>query len=172
MGGPPKLGRKLPPRDPRSAYRREAIAARRIGEGNKCACGEDQPEALIAGSDPMTCAKCSRRRKGWKQTDDHHIAGKANNPTATIGIPVNDHRADLSTAQQDWPKRTLQNPDHSPVLSAAAHIRGFADLIVYLLKTFLLWVAEMLELLDTIFERKLGKKWWKDTKLESFEPKP
>lgn len=172
MGGPPKLGRKLPRRDPRSAYRREAISARRIGEGNKCACGERRPEALIAGSVPVTCAKCNRLRKGQKKTDDHHIAGVANNPTATIAVPVEDHWADLSTAQRDWPKKTLQNPDHSPLLSAAAHIRGFADLIVYLLESFLLWVADVLELLDTMLERKLGKKWWKNTKLQSFEPKP
>lgn len=161
----------LHPRDPRSAYRRQAISARRIGEGNKCACGEDRPEALIGGSDPLICAACDRRKKGRRKTDDHHIAGRANNPM-TISIPVNDHRAELSTAQYDWPRRTLQNPDRSPILSAAAHIRGFTDLIVYLLKLCLLWIADMLELLDTIFERKLGKKWWKDTKLESFEPKP
>jgi hypothetical protein len=172
MGGLPRLAKRPPARDPRSAHRRRAIATRRIGEGNKCACGEDRPEALIAGSDPMICAKCDRERKGQKQMDDHHIAGEANNSAATIRIPVNDHRADLNTAQQDWPKKTLQNSDHSPLLSAAAHIRGFADLIVYLLKTFLLWVAEMLELLDTMLERKLGKKWWKNTNLESFEPKP
>lgn len=171
MGGPPKLGRKLQPRDPRSAYRREAIAARRIGEGNKCACGEDRPQALIGDSDPLICAACDRRKKGRRKTDEHHIAGRANNPM-TISVPVNDHRAELSTAQYGWPAKTLQNAERSPLLSGAAHIRGLADIFVFLLEHLLLWVAEVLELLDTMLERKLGKKWWKNTKLKSFEPKP
>ena len=90
----------------------------------------------------------------------------------TISVLVNDHRAELSTAQQGWPRKDLENPDRSPLLSGAAHIRGFADLFIFLLGNLLLWVADMLELLDTILERKLGRKWWKNTKLESFEPKP
>jgi hypothetical protein len=170
MGGQPKLRKELPPQDPRSAYRRKAIATRRIGESNKCACGEARPEALISGSDPIICFACDRRKKVRRLTDAHHIAGQTNSPLIIL-LPVNDHRADLSTAQYGWPRRTLQNPDRSPLLSAAAHIRGFGYLIVYLLKSFLLWIADMLELLDTLLERKLGRKWWKDTKLESFEPK-
>jgi hypothetical protein len=162
---------KLPPRDPRATHRRESVATRRIGEGKRCACGEERPAALIPGGYPVICAKCDRKSKGMKQTDNHHMAGEANNPTATIAVPVTDHRAELSTAQQDWPKKTLQNPDHSPLLSGAAHIRGFADTIVYLISHLLLWVAQLLELLDTILEGKLGKKWWRDTMLESFEPK-
>jgi hypothetical protein len=164
------LSRLLPPRDPRSAYRREEIATRRSGSGNRCACGEARPEALIPGSNPPVCYACDRRRSTRRITDAHHIAGRANSPLMIL-VPVNDHRADLSKAQYDWPKRTLQNPDHSPLLAGAAHLRGFADLMVYLLKSFLLWVADMLELLDTVLERKLGRKWWKNTKLESFEPK-
>jgi hypothetical protein len=39
------------------------------------------------------------------------------------------------------------------------------------MKTFLLPTAALLELLDTILEQKVGKKWWKKTKLRSFEPK-
>jgi hypothetical protein len=120
------VNRKIPPRDPRSAFRRKVIAARRVGEGSKCACGENRPEALIPGSDPMICAKCDRKSKGHTKMDNHHIAGDANNP-GTIAVSVNDHRADLSTAQQNWPTRTLQNQDHSPLLSGAAHIRGFTE---------------------------------------------
>jgi hypothetical protein len=59
-------------------------------------------------------------------------------------VPVNDHRAELSAAQYDWPKDTLQNPDGCPLLSAAAHIRGFADTILYLTNQ-LFWIAELLE---------------------------
>jgi len=164
------LGNELPPRDPRSAYRRKAIAARRIGESNKCACGEARPEALISGSDPLICAKCDRRKMGRRKTDNHHIAGEANDPT-TINVPVNDHRAVLSVAQQDWPPKTLQNPDRSPLLAAAARIRGFVDSSIYLMQYFLLPAAALLEHLDTLLERRLGRKWWKHTKLKAFEPK-
>lgn len=170
MGGERRLRKKLPPRDPRAAYRRTAVATRRIGEGSKCAfCPEDRPDALISGSNPLICAACDRERKSKTTRDDHHIAGQANDPI-TIGISTNDHRAELSVAQQDWPIKTLRNPDRSPLLAAAARIRGFVDTAIYLMNSFLLPGAALLELLDTICEQKLGRKWWKNTKLESFEP--
>jgi hypothetical protein len=56
-------------------------------------------------------------------------------------------------------------------LKGAAHIRGFADTVVYLIEAFLRWIADMLECLDTFIEQKLGSNWWKGTTLESFEPK-
>lgn len=162
---------QIPPQNPRAAHRRKTIATRRVGVGNRCACGEDRPEALIAGSNSLTCAACDRRNKNKTTRDDHHIAGQANN-AMTIAIPVNDHRAELSTAQYGWPPKTLQNPEGSPLLSAAAHIRGYADVMLYLIKEFLLWIARMLELLDTILEQKLGQEWWRNTKLKSFERRP
>jgi hypothetical protein len=160
---------KIPPRNPKAVHRRKVIAARRIGEGRKCRCGETRPEALIPLTDPMTCASCDRKARGKSENDDHHIAGRANSPI-TIKILANDHRAELNVSQQDWPRKTLENPDSSPLLSGAAHIRGFVDLLVYLVQQFLLWVSDMLELLDTTLERKWGQKWWTHTKLRSFEP--
>jgi len=94
------MRRKSATRDPGGAYRRKVAAARRVGIGARCACGEDRPEALIAGSKPMICAACERAAKGRSTTDDHHSFGRANNP-ATIRVPVNDHRADLSIAQAE-----------------------------------------------------------------------
>ena len=164
------MGRKPPALDPRAAHRRKVIAARRTG-GRACKCGEDRPEALITGSDPIVCARCDRKLKRKKTSDGHHLAGQANDPT-TISIPVNDHRAELSVAQQDWPSKTLQNPDGSPLLAEAARIRGFMDTSVYLMSRFLRPAAALLEHLDTYSERKLGKKWWKKMKLKPFEPKP
>lgn len=76
--------------------------------------------------------------------DNHHPAGKTNN-AITIPVPVNDHRADLSVAQQKWPGKTLANPDGNEQLAAAAGIRGFADTSLYLIEKLLLPVAEMLE---------------------------
>jgi hypothetical protein len=91
--------------------------------------------------------------------DDHHPFGKANSPV-TIPVPPNDHRAELSDAQQDWPKRTRENPDGSPALKAAGIIRGFVDTIVYLIKKGVLWVADMLERLDAALVERVGRTWW------------
>jgi len=144
------------------------MATRRIGKGRKCTnCGESR--ALIRASDPLVCAECDRGLRGKSKRDNHHIAGCKNNPI-TVSIPTNDHRAELSAAQHSWPRKTLENPDRSPLLSAAAHIRGFCDFLFYFVEKFLPWIAEMLELLDTTLERKLGKRWWKHTKLKAFEP--
>ena len=162
------MARKIPPRDPRAALRREIMATRRVGKGRKCSkCGETR--ALIPDSDPLVCAECDRSLHRKSKRDNHHIAGRNNSPI-TISVSTNDHRAELSVAQHDWPRKTLENPDRSPLLSAAAHIRGFRDFVFYFVEKFLPWIAEMLELLDTILEKRLGRKWWKRTKLKSFEP--
>jgi hypothetical protein len=136
----------------------------------QCACGEKRPEALIPGSNPTICAECERKRRGQAIVDNHHVAGKANSP-ATIQIPANDHRAELSEAQYDWPKQTLENPDGSPLLAAAACIRGFVNTIYYLIERHLLWIPEMLETLHNLAAEKLGPKWWRSTALKRFEPK-
>ena len=163
---------KLPPlRDPEAAWVRKATAARRVGVSAKCCkCGETRPEALVRKSNPKVCHECKRKQEGAATMDDHHFASEANNP-ATILVPVNDHRAELSVAQYDWPKETRENPDGSFLLAAAGCIRGFIDSILYLIKKGLLWVAEMLETLDTYLVKKFGPKWWVGTELEQFAPK-
>jgi hypothetical protein len=164
------MRRKSPGRDPSSAHRRKVIAARRVGVGAHCACGEDRPEALIAGSNPIICAACERATKGRTIIDQHHFAGRANNP-ATVPVPTNDHRAFLSLAQAEWPKSTLSNTEGSPLLAGAACLRGCIDTIVYLIEKGLLWLAEMLEKLDEVQVKKLGPKWWVNTEIEQFAPK-
>lgn len=164
------MPRKFPRRDPTGAHRRKVIAARRVGVGARCACGEDRPEALIAGSNPTVCAECERVAKGQTTMDQHHYAGKANNP-ATIPARINDHRADLSAAQADWPKSTLRNPDRSPLLAGAACVRGFIDVVRYLVETGLLSLLDMMEKLDEFLRKKLGPKWWVKTEIERFAPK-
>src|SRR5215467_9967630 len=101
------MKRKLPQTDPIAAYQRKTAAARRIGQNAQCICGEKRPEALITGSVPIICAACKRKQEGKATMDDHHAFGEANDSATTIPVPVNDHRAELSVAQQDWPKRTL-----------------------------------------------------------------
>ncbi len=95
------------------------------------------------------------------------MAGKANSPI-TISVAVNDHRARLSTDQYDWPKQTRENPNGSPLLIAAASVRGFAETLFYLIEKFLLWIPEMLEVLDGLLVEKLGPKWWIGTPMEKY----
>jgi hypothetical protein len=164
------MPRKLSPRNPSKALLRTVVAARRAGLDAACSCGENRPEALIAGIKPPICAECHRIKAGHTTRDDHHPFGRANSPI-TISIPVNDHRARLSVDQMDWPKSTLRNPQGSPLLSAAACIRGFIDVVLYLIEEGLLWIADMLEQLDQSQVKKLGPKWWLKTELEHFAPK-
>lgn len=156
-------------RDPIKTYQRKEIAARRIGRDAKCACGENRPEALIRTNNSITCAACKRRAHGKTTTDDHHFAAKANS-AETIAVPVNDHRAVLSTAQYEWPKETLENPRRSPFRKAAAYIRGVRDMIRYLLDK-LLWVAELLEATDTYLIKHFGTRWWDDAEITQWIPK-
>jgi hypothetical protein len=160
----------IPTRDPIQAYERKSVAARRVGEGTRCTfCGEARAEALISGSNPMICTECQRRTNGQSVLDDHHVAGRANSPV-TVRVPVNDHRADLSVAQYEWPTETLENRDGSPLLKGAACIRGGTDMIFYVIKECLLWIADMLETLDSIMVATQGRNWWRDTELEKFAP--
>src|SRR5713101_5544769 len=158
------------PRDPAAAYRRKAVAARLVGKDAACACGEKRPKALIRGSNPITCAECERKRKGEITMDKEHFARKANSPVK-VPIPVNDHRAELTEAQQDWPELTRENPDGDPLLAAAACVQGFIDYVVYLIRKGLQWVVKMLEALSAYLKEKLGAKWWIGTPLEQFAPK-
>lgn len=163
------MAHRITPRNPRKARRLEVVAARRVGVGKACACGESNPQALIPDSEPPICAKCDREKNKRRTFDDHHPFGKANSPV-TISIPVNDHRGRLTVAQYDWPAKTLKNEDGSPLLTAAAMIRGFADIFLYLIDKFLMWIVDMLEHLDTILRKLLGEKYWIKTKLKAFEP--
>jgi hypothetical protein len=160
---------ELPQREPVASYQRKTISARRVGADARCACGESRPEALITGSSPTFCAACDRDRQGMTAFDDHHFAGKANSPE-TVPIWVNDHRAWLSEAQREWPTETLENPNGSPLLAAAAMVRGLIDTVSYLLKN-LLWVAQILETLDAFLTKTLGPKSWTNTELEKFSPR-
>lgn len=159
--------RKIPKRDPSGACIRDEIAARRIGD-KRCRCGETRSRAF-ANRESKKCVECERKQRGHKVTDNHHVAGRANDPT-TIPIRVNDHRARLSVDQMDWPEETLENSDGSPILAVAASIRGFVDTAMYLLEMQLKHAA-ILEAADAYLIRTLGRKWWLKTDLKHLAPK-
>jgi hypothetical protein len=157
-------------RDPIAAFQRQSSAARRIGQGKKCRCGERRPLALVSNSDSTSCASCKRKKSGQSIFDRHHPAGEANHP-ATVPVWVNDHRAWLSDAQYDWPDETWKNPSGSPILASAASIRGFCETSDYLVCELLIRNAKMLERLDRFLTKRLGSTWWRETEIEEFAPK-
>jgi len=77
----------------------------------------------------------------------------------TIGIDPNDHRI-LSDLQQQWPARTLRNPDGSPLLAAAAALRGWLDILRLLLDRVLSQVPRLLEASDAYLVSLAGPRWW------------
>ncbi len=162
---------KVRPRNPEAAYARSAISKRRAGVGARCKCGEIRAQALIREKNRVICHECKRKERAMTTRDNHHVAMKANS-TITVSVPVNDHRAKLNVAQHDWPKQTRENPAGSPLIAAAACIRGFIDTILYLIEEGLHWIADMLETADACLARKLGEQWWKDMNLQKFAPKP
>jgi len=93
-------------------------------------------------------------------TDRHHPAGAANAPCVTVDIPVNDHRAILNDRQQDWLPGVLDNPDGDPLLRAAAHVLGFSDTILYLVKGLLVWIPNLLVRLAAFLRKQFGPRWW------------
>jgi hypothetical protein len=165
------MSKKTPKRDPIRARQRAAAAARRMATRAKChICGESRPLALIRGSNPLICAECQRKEQAKSPMDRHHVAGKNNHP-GTVEIPANDHRAQLSQDQYDWPKQTLENPDGSPLRRAAAFVRGAIDMIFHIVDKYLPVVADLLEKLDDYLMEKWGRKYWVGTPLAAFAPK-
>ena len=165
-------------RDPIAAHARSSVAQREVGTDASCTCGETRPRALQRHTSGFTCALCTRCAEGKAPHDKHHISGKANSHVIIL-VPVNDHRAQISVNQYNWPKRTLENADGSPLLSGAACIRGFVDIVDYLteievvscfIEQFLLWIAVMLETLDEFLVSLKGRQWWVETKLQTFAP--
>jgi hypothetical protein len=164
------MAKRIPSREkPIDHYVRRENAERRIGEDAQCECGETRAQALIPGSAPVICVECDRKSKGRSTEDQHHVAGRANDPI-TIHVPANDHIADLSERQRDWPKETLENPRGCPLLRGAASVRGFADTVHYLVDKTLMWVARALEFLSAFLASKLGPTWFRGTPLEQLAP--
>jgi hypothetical protein len=123
-------------------------------------CGETDPRALT-GTDPNIVCYEHRQladAKTWVEQD--HRPGQHNHP-ATTAIPANDHRI-LSAMQKSWPRDTLRNPDGSPLLKAAACVRGWLDLLRLILERTVGWVPPFLEMLDAWLRERIGDPWWKD----------
>jgi hypothetical protein len=87
------------------------------------------------------------------------LKGQRNDAGDTVTAPVNDHRV-LNGRQLLWPIETLRNPDGSPILIAAAALRGWLDVLWVIIERTVGWIPEFLEQLDAWLRLQLGERWW------------
>jgi len=88
----------------------------------------------------------------------------------TIRVDTNDHYAELTTAQEDWPQQTRDNRQRSPLRRIAASVRSYVDVVWYLIKKCVPWIPEAIEAVDEWLAATLGPTWWLNTPLEKFAP--
>ncbi len=145
--------------------RKEAVYERLGTRQPRCRrCGESDPDTLQGIHPDITCYECAARQSGRLGSEQHHVAGRHNSPV-TVAIPGNDHRV-LSGMQRDWPERTLRNLDGSPLLTAAAAIRGWLDVLVLIVQRTLVHIPSFLERLDEALRAKHGVRWWEELEFE------
>lgn len=157
-----------------AAMAREHRKQERFGDDNQChICTEEdvrglhQVELIDATGTPITvtlCAGCHVQLQGKRSTEDHHPAGRANDPF-TIPIPATEH-AILSDWQHDWPRATWRNPDGSPLLVAAASLRGWLDILRLLIERTVGWIPALLEQLDGVLRQQYGPHVWDTLSIE------
>jgi hypothetical protein len=123
-------------------------------------CTETDPLALTGIAPAILCYEHRQLADGKAWVEQDHRSGQHNHP-ATVGIPANDHRI-LSAMQQSWPRDTLRNPDGSPLLKAAASVRGWLDLLRVIVARTVGWVPAFLETLDQWLRDRIGDPWWND----------
>lgn len=129
-------------------------------------CGETDPLALTGRHPQLRCYECQALARGRPWVEQQHPAGRANHP-ATVPIPGNDHRV-VDDHKNDWPRTTLRNPDGSPLLRAAACLRGWLDTLQLILERTLAWIPDFLEELDQWLTHLHGRTWWRQ--LPTAEP--
>jgi hypothetical protein len=140
--------------------RRREARLRQLGTLNpRCAeCGEAEPFALTGRYPNIRCYECQARTRGHPWVEQQHPQGQANGP-ATVPIPGNDHRV-VDDRKHDWPRETLRNPDGSPLLRAAAALRGWLNTLELIVERTVGWIPAFLETLDRWLTQQYGPQWW------------
>jgi hypothetical protein len=125
-------------------------------------CLERDPYALTGTFPAIVCYEHQALAHGRPWLEEHHVAGRHNSPVK-VPIPGNDHEV-TKELQLRWPQRTLRNPDGSPLLRAAAAVRGWSDVMRIVLDRVVEPVPGLLEDLDAWLRSVLGERWF-----EAFE---
>lgn len=141
----------------------QEVAYERLGTRDpKCTkCDEREPAALTGTEPEILCYEHRAESEGRTWTEGDHSAGEHNMPTPVIDIPGNDHRI-KSERMRAWPEKSLRNPDASPLLRAAAAIRGWLEALRLIIERGVAWVPPFLEWLDEKLTDLVGKRWWDD----------
>lgn len=133
--------------------------ARRLGAPEPCqGCGEVDPRCLTRRENGIRCYACQRVAARASAFEKHHLAGQ-HNLAETALVPANDHRI-LSDMQNDWPETTMRNSDRSPLLIAAAAIRGWLDVLQLIIERTVGWIPAFLEGLDAWLRVLVGDGYW------------
>jgi len=159
------------PGSDRTRGRRLEHQLRRLGDRNPVcshpACAECDPTALTGTApDQVRCYEHQAVSVGRDWVEDHHLLGRANDPATTARVPGNDHRV-LSDLQHEWPRETLRNLEASPLIRAAAAIRGWLDVLWVILTRAVAWVPAFLERLDAVLTERHGTGWWRTLGVEA-----
>ena len=123
-------------------------------------CGETGPYVLVGYQSGISCYEHFLLRAGKRPYEAHHIAGQSN-MDVTADVPGNEHRI-LSEDQRFWPEDTLRNPEHSPLLAAAAAISGWINVLRVIIERGVGWIPEVLEWLLQVLVDLFGREWWVD----------
>jgi hypothetical protein len=118
-------------------------------------CGETDPVALTGVHPNIVCREHLADALGESWTQDHHPPGKQNDPM-TVPVPSNDHGL-VSELQALWPAERLRNPDGSPLLRAAAWLRGWLVILQVIIERAVGRIPGALENLDRLLSRSSGR---------------
>jgi hypothetical protein len=120
-------------------------------------CRERCPFAFTGVDPDIECYEHAALAAGRHWLEEHHLAGRRNDPR-TVLLPGNEHRI-LSELQYLWPLETLRNPDGSPLLWAAALVRGWSN-VLFVVIVVIAGVPVFLEQLDEWLREEIGPRWW------------
>ncbi len=123
-------------------------------------CRETDPFALIGAYPNIVCYEHQADANCRSVVEDQHTQGKANGPE-TVPLLGNDHRV-ADSYKLDWPVGTLRNPDASPLLRAAARIRGWVDVMRVVIERTIASIPPYLESLDAALTETHGPRWWEE----------
>jgi hypothetical protein len=151
-----------PDRDEERLEARLALLGTRSPRCSAPGCLERDPFALTGVHPRLMCAEHRNELEGRTWLEKSHTPGRRNDPTDDVPIPANDHSILSHKYQPSWPRETLRNPDGSPLLRAAAALRGWMDVLRLILERTCGWVPSFLERLDSWLRERVGDRWWVD----------
>lgn len=123
-------------------------------------CSETNPFALLGYHPDVRCYAHDTLSNGRWPYESHHVAGR-HNSDAAADVPINDHRILSEMQTRTWPFDTLVNPDRSPLLVAAAAIRGWVDVMRVIIDRAVAWIPVFLEWVDEQLVTMFGPQWWR-----------